>query len=235
MRILPKLLLLGLSLWLFGCNNQQKEYDSRAVQKLDNLVQTIGDLHSCSYTLHVLKSKKDESGEFETISNEHDVYMRGPDKMYIYSNGALGRIAYWYDGDSLSYFSFDNNKYKSYKAPGNILSTIDTIHQIYHVDFPAADFFYPTLTDDILNYYDELTYLGETEDEGINTVLIEASNQDEILSIWIESETNLPHRLVIESKSGENYDALFSNWRLNPEFNDQMFLFSPPEGSIKAE
>lgn len=227
-------LLFGISI-IVSCSQQSNEYDLRAVQKLDTLVETIGDLESCSFTLNVRKNLLTNPETTDTIFTEHDVYLRGPDKMYIYSKSAENNIAYWYDGDSLSYFSFSKNKYRSFKAPENILATIDAIHEKYGVDFPAADFFYPTLTDDILNFYDFVYYLGEVESNGEKYIHIEASTEKEILGLWISSKTNLPAQLLIENNAGEFYEAQFSNWRLNPDLNDEMFLFTPPAGAEIAQ
>ena len=230
---IPMLLLLAV---IISCSQSGSgEYDSRAIQKLDDLVETIGNLESCSFTLDVRKTQADSSKAMDTMYVEHDIYLRGPNKMYIYSKHADHNMAYWYDGDSLSYFSFTKSKYKSYKAADNILATIDAIHENYGIEFPAADFFYPTLTDDIIANYDHVLYLGEVEHEDETYVHIEASNEQEILSLWISSATHLPGQMRIENGTKGYYEGRFSNWRLDPELNDEMFLFTPPPGSEKAQ
>ena len=83
------------SFFLLSCTSKdQQEYDSRAIESLDLMSQTIGELSACSYTLNEYSVKEDGS-EFST---EHDVYMRGPNKMYVHSVGSKGDRSYWYDG-----------------------------------------------------------------------------------------------------------------------------------------
>lgn len=213
-----------------GCSAPENEYDSRAVEHLDALTEAMGAMNACSFSVAVLKHESVSEGTMDTSFNEHDVYLKGPNKLYVNTSGTKGRQAYWYDGDSLSFYSFDSGKHKSYKAPETIVEMIDKIHETHQVEFPAGDFFYPTLTDDILTYYDNLSYLGELTDKDNEVIGVEAENAEETVIILIDRETHLPHRMVIEYKTGDLYNGLFTHWQANPELNDRLFLFTPPSG-----
>jgi len=209
------------------------EYDSRAVDVLDKLTETIGDLSACSYTLSSYESDKN-GVEIEKLS---DTYLKGPNKLFVENTGPNGRRNFWYNGEKFSYFLYNENEYDILDAPENTLALIDSIHNTYGIHFPAADFLYPTLTDDILENFDELLFFGEENDNGIDCVLLEATNENQIVGIWIEKETNLPHKMTIQSVEHENeyYEAFYSNWKLNPKLPDVMFEFQPPKGSVKKE
>jgi len=202
------------------------EYDTRAIERLDGLSETIGKLNSCSYTLNTIVSDNSKSG----FNAQHDVYFRGPDKMYVHTEGTKGKKSYWYNGKRLAWLSYDKNVFDTISAPDNILEAIDFLHNKYGIDFPAADFFYPTLTDDIIANYDKVLFAAEQKIGGIACTVIEATNETHTMQIWIEKETNLPCKLVIESKNTEfdYYEAIFSNWRINPRLPDSMFEFEPP-------
>lgn len=222
------------SFLLMSCTSKdQQEYDTRAIESLDLLSETIGELSACSYTLNEFSVKEDGS-EFST---EHDVYMRGPNKMYVHSVGSKGDRSYWYDGENLSFFSFDKNIYATVEAPDDILQTIDYINDKYGIDFPATDFFYPDLTDDILDNFDRLLFVGDDLVDGIESTSIFASNDTDAVQIWIDKASNLPLKLVIESKvnSAEYYEVTFSNFRSNPDLPDLLFEFQPPHNSERTE
>ncbi len=225
--------LLTATLFFVSCTSNSGKYDDRAIESLDNLSETIGNLNSCSYTLATIVSKENTS-EF---SNEHDVYMRGPDKMYIHTNGTKGEKGFWYDGSNFAYFSYNKNTYDTISAPGNIIAAIDQLHHKFGIDFPAADFFYPSFTDDIINNFSEVLYMGDNNIDGVDCIHIEAVNKAEILQIWIEKETNLPHKMIIGqiNNSGSNYEAVFSNWRVNPNLPDILFEFEPPTNSTRKK
>ncbi|MBE9537694.1 MAG: DUF2092 domain-containing protein, partial [Proteobacteria bacterium] len=209
------------------------QYDTRAIASLDAMSETIGELSACSYTLNSVTVTVDDEGYY----NEHDVYMRGPDKMYIHSVGSKGTRSYWYDGETMTYFSFDKNLYASVEAPDNIIETIDAINVKYSVDFPAADFFYPSLTDDILDEYDFVLYSGDEIVNGIESTSVFASNDTSILRIWIDKASNFPLKMSIESKdnTSEYYEATFSNFKENPILPDFLFASKPPANAERTD
>lgn len=223
---------LAVLLFLLTACEPSREIDSRAVDSLDKMSEVIGELLSVSYTLDSVSTRKSDV----EIRDEHDVYMRGPDKMYVHTVGTNGDRSYWYDGLKLAYFLYANNEYATVDAPDNIVKAIDYLNTTYGIDFPAADFFYPRFTDDILDDYNNL-YFSEEEIDGIECASVVAVNDDEIVQIWIDKDTFLPHRMVIESKldPSQVYDVVFSNWVLNPDLPDLLFEFRAPSNSKEIQ
>jgi len=225
--------ILATALLIVSCTSDKGRYDVRAVEYLDNLSETIGNLNSCSYTLNTVVLQGNEA-EF---TKEHDVYMRGPDKMYIHTNGTIGRKGFWYDGSTFAYFSYDKNIFDTVDAPGNIIAAIDQLHNKYGIDFPAADFFYPSFTDDIIDNFNEVLFIGDENIDDIDCVVIRASDEDKVLILWIEKDSKLPHKMSIvqTNESGNSYVAVFSNWRINPQLPDILFEFEPPVNSTREK
>lgn len=225
--------LIAATLFFVSCTSDNGKYEKGAIDHLDKLSETIGNLNSCSYTLNTVVSKGTES-EF---SNEHDVYMRGPDKMHIHTNGTKGQKGFWYDGSSFAYFSYNKNTYDTVSAASNIIAAIHQLHNDYGIDFPAADFFYPTFTDDILDNFNEVLLVGDENIDDVDCVVILASNDDIVLKIWIEKDSNLPNIVSITpfDKSASSYKAVFSNWRINPPLPNMLFEFAPPPNSKREK
>ena len=222
------------ALFFVSCNSSgDKEYDTRAVESLDKLTETIGELESLSYTVESYQTNK-KGEEKNTLS---DVYLKGSNKMFIENTGVKGDKNFWYNGEKFSYFLFNKNEYDILDAPDNTLKLIDSINSKYGIYFPAADFLYPTLTDDILDNYDQLSYFGEEKIDDVECISLEASNENNIVQIWIAKNTHLPHKMIIESKINENkyYEAEYSNWRVNPKLPDIMFEFQPPSNSTQVK
>ncbi len=209
------------------------EYDIRAVESLDKLTETIGNMESLSYTVesYIVNEKGDETSKLS------DVYLKGANKMFIENESNKGNKNFWYNGEKFAYFLFGKNEYDILDAPDNILKLIDSINSKYGIYFPAADFLYPTLTDDMLDNYNQILYFGDENVDDVDCISLEASNEENIVQVWIEKETNLPHKMVIISKSNENkyYEAVYSNWRINPKLPDVMFEFQPPNGSKQVK
>ncbi len=217
-----------------SCNSSgDGEYDTRAVESLDKLTETIGKMESLSYTVesYIVNEKDEETSKLS------DVYLKGANKMFIENQSNKGNKNFWYNGEKFAYFLFDNSEYDILDAPDNILKLIDSINSKFGIYFPAADFLYPTLTDDMMDNYNEILYFGDENVDDIDCISLEASNEENIVQIWIEKESNLPHKMVIISKSNENkyYEAVYSNWRINPKLPDVMFEFQPPNGSKQVK
>lgn len=207
------------------------EYDARAIESLDKLSETIGELKACSYTLYALASN--DSIERNTLN---DVYMSGPNKLYINTVNNDFHLGFWYNGKTFSYLVYDTNKYDVLDAPETTLETINLMHNEHNIDFPASDFFYPSLTDDIIDSYEKVLF-AEVEIDGVEYSFIEASNDEETVLIWIDKTTYLPYRIVIESSNNKKdfYDAVFSNWVIDPELPEVLFEFQPTENLSRIQ
>lgn len=223
-----------MALIMTSCNSKSDgEYDTRAVETLDKLTETIGDLESLSYTIESYSS--DEEGN--VVEKLSDAYLKGSNKLFLENQGTNGRKYFWYNGETFSYFLFDKNEYDILNAPDNTLILIDSINSKYGIYFPAADFLQPSLTDNVLENYDQLLYFGDEKVDEIDCVYLEATNENSIVGIWIEKESNLPHKMTIESLVNENkyFEAVYTNWRKDPKLPDIMFEFQPPNGSVQVK
>lgn len=226
----PSVLLVALlSVIFISC--QSGEYDTRAIESLDKLTEAVGNLSSASYTLDTFIIKEDST----EVSKQSDVYLRGPNKMYIHMVEGTEERGLWYNGKEFAYYAYHKMQYDTIAAPENILLAIDFIHEKYGIDFPSADFLYPSLTDDLMTDYTSILYGEEEVIDGIPCILIEAFNENEILQIWIVKETNLPFRMIIDSKTRQDryYETTYTNWRSNPDLPDIMFEFDPPSNSTR--
>jgi len=218
-----------------SCRNNDRYYETKAIEELDDLAEVIGELSSCSYTLKTLSKHINKGEESDWNENTHDVYMRGPDRFYIYTIGTKGQKSFWYNGRRFSYYLYDRNVFDTIKAEGNIVEVIDDLHEKYNIYFPAADFFYPTLTDDIIDFYDEVISLESQTINKKEYAIIQAVNKEKILTIWIDETSKLPYKFIIEPQTdqGQYYEADFSNWKLNPKLYDILFEYQPSRDSKK--
>ncbi len=214
---------------------QKSNVDPAAVIILDRMAAVIGELESCSFSLSTSNDVNEYPYGMVTQFTESKVQMVGPDKMLIHSRNDDHHKGFWYNGEEVVYYSYTENNYAVMEAPENILQTMDSIHHTYGVDFPAADFFYPTFTDDVLGHFDEVRLVGETSIFGQECFHIKASNDEMIVQFWIADDAmNLPVKFSIMYAVKEGtprYEATFSDWKINPVLPSAIFEFSPPPGA----
>ncbi|HXB10212.1 MAG TPA: DUF2092 domain-containing protein [Puia sp.] len=211
---------------------KSRRIDTVAVAILDRMSAMVGDLGSCSFTV---KSNYDVSSkELGLIkhSDEEQLFLHGPNKMLIKSEGDRGSRDLYFDGKKLNYYSQDKNQYGQVEAGMTLVEMIDTVNKLYGIDFPAADFLYPTFVDDILAESKELVYLGLTKVEGKECYHIAGRGQDKTYQFWISDDAfSLPLKMVIVYTNKEmdpQYEAIFSDWQVNPNLPDALFEFAVP-------
>lgn len=209
--------------------------DHGALVLLDRMTAVIGELNSCSFKLLVSADKVvPELGVVKEYFS-HQVHFAGPDKMHIQTVGPVHQEAYWYHTDILMYYSSTYNHYGFIATPGTIIETIDMVNAQYDIDFPAADFFYPSFTDDLLDHSEVISYRGIVSLDGLSCHHIVASGPEQSVQVWLSNDTfTLPQRFVVLDKTDAalpQYEGIFSDWHINPLLPEAIFDFVVPENA----
>jgi hypothetical protein len=218
---------------------QTHRIDTVAVSILDKMSTVIGELGSCSLTV---KSNYDiVSRELGLIkhSDEEQLYLHGSNKLLVRAEGDRGTRYLSYNGKTLTYFSLDKNQYGQIESSSPVMEMIDTVNKLYGIDFPAADFFYPTFVDDILAETTNLVYLGMTKVDGKDCFHIAGTAKDKTYQFWIADDAfYMPVKMVIVNTSKEfspQYEAVLTDWKLNPDLPDALFEFTAPPKAKKIK
>jgi hypothetical protein len=230
------LLLPLLYISLFGYAQEVKDIDSTAIFLLDKMANVIGDLEAVSFDLENSTDKLDANKNIVKHYANSTISFSGPDKLSIRTEGTKGRSGFYYDGSYMSYYNYDENNYITLEAPESTLEMIDEMHTDYDFQFPAADFFYPTFTDDMMEQFTSIKFLGKKIIDDEECYHIMATNKDLNVQIWVSNKTFLlPKRFVIiyKNKSNLQVESTFSNWLLNPNIPDAVFDFlAPPNARL---
>ena len=212
-------------------SGQEDNVDPVAVRILDHMNDVIGELTACSYNLSSSQDILDpDYGMIKSFTESH-VIMMGPDKLLVKTTGNKGNRGFWYNGEDAIFYSFSQNNYAIMDAPDNIIAVIDSVSTKYDIEIPAADFFYPSFTDDILDSFDTVKFLGVKYIKDQACYHIKTANKDMEVQYWIADDAyNLPKRYLIIYKDQENmqYQGTFDNWTLNPVIPESVFEFEPP-------
>ena len=225
------ILLIILMLSSYGFSQRTTAVDSMAVKLLDKMTAVLGELSAVSVEVKSENERINDLEENELLVTTHQLQFSGPDRMTIHSRGDNGNKAIWYNGKYLTYYSFDENNFIQLNVPDTTIKMIDSIHQEFGIKFPAADIFYPTLTEDILNNFDHVRYLGLKTIDGQECFHIMGTSDALTFQLWISNNAfYLPKRyLFIDKNNKYQHDqGTFSNWIFNPVLPDVIFEFSPP-------
>lgn len=216
----------------FSSSAQTKKIDSLAISILDRMSDVVGELSSVGFTLNTKVDEQNQDLGLVTNFTTNKVYFNGPSQMLIRADGTKGNQGYWYNGQQLAYYSFNENNYVIIETPETTIEMIAEVNDRYGVDFPAADFFNPTFTDDVLQNFDEVRFAGLQKIEGKDSFYIIVRRKDMSVQLWLANDAYmLPIKMIImylSSSEPKQYEATFSDWEINPFLPEVMFNFQPP-------
>lgn len=217
--------------FLMGYAQENKHHDSTAIFILDKMANVIGDLQSVTLEMNTSKDELNINNEVVKHYSTSKVSFSGPNKLVSRTLGTDGDIGFWYDGTYMSFYNFDENNYVTLEAPETSLEMIDQMHIDYGFKFPSADFFYPNFTDDMMEQFDTISYLGKKVLDDEECYHIMMINNDINVQLWLSNKNYLlPKHFVIidKKKSNLQYEATFNKWIINPEIPNSVFDFLPP-------
>jgi hypothetical protein len=211
---------------------QKMRIDTIAVAILDRMSAMIGDLSSCHVTVKSNYDIRSQHLGLVKHGDDEQLYMQGPDKLLIRSQGDRGDRNIFYNGQMLNYYSVENNRYATLSLSLPIMEMIDTVNKLYGINFPAADFFYPSFVDDLLSESRYLIYLGMTKVDGKDCFHIAGTTADKTYQFWVSDDgLNLPLKMVIvytNQDMNPQYEAVLSDWQINPVLPAALFEFMVP-------
>ena len=222
-----------------------KDIDGRALAICDRMSDVIGDLSSCSFTV---KSVTDVSRNHVntpiagngliTRHRTSDVYFSGHNNLMVDTHGDRGHVTIWYDGYDVSMYSYHENNYITVQAPDSTVNMMYAIYDKYGIEFPAADFFNPHFTDDLITNMNSVQLVGRTEVDGRKAFHIVARNDEMNVEFWFSDDgLMLPVKMRIaylQAEGSPRHDVTFSKWALNPNLPGAMFSFSAPVNARKV-
>ena len=218
---------------------QTRRIDTVAVAILDKMSAMIGELSSCSVTIQSNYDISTKELGLIKHSDEQQLFIHGPNQLLLKSEGDQGSRDFYFDGKMLTYYSMDKNQYGQIDAPANVVEMIDTVNKMYGIEFPAADFFYPSFVDDILADSKTLVYLGLTKIDNKECYHIAGTTPDKTFQFWISDDAyTLPVKMVIVYTNQDmkpQYEAVLTDWQVNPTLPDAIFDFTPPHKATRVK
>ncbi len=220
-------------------HSMNPKVDAKADRILRKMAADLSTLKSFQFDAdHATEVVTTEGQKLQFLAKSRVQVLR-PNKLRSERTGPLADVVVYYDGASITIYGKRVNMYATTPAPKKLDDAIDFSREELDLDAPAADLFYrdpyPILMEDVVSG----TYLGTEEvgDRSCHHLAYRGNETD--WQIWIEDGPRaLPCRYLITSKKvkeSPQYTVEFSDWKVDPKFSADNFVFTPPAGAAKID
>ena len=241
-----------LLVFLFGCKVEVDDSDQSASETVseltidpeaDKLLKQMSDYLSSAKEFSVkVESSSDftnDTGEILKLHRTNYIFLKRPDKIMMETQGDNGYKQLFYNGSEAILYHINYGMYSIVKAPGTVDETLDMLADEYDFQIPASDFAYSNPYKNLMAYVKGAKYYGISSINGVPCHHLYFTQDDIDWQIWIEDNDQLtPRKYLINFKNDEGspqFTAYLSDWDFSPSLSDDIFSFSPPEGTKEIE
>jgi hypothetical protein len=193
-----------------------------------------------SITLHVEKTFDDilVTGQKIQYFGAIDIALRRPDRLYVSYGDDFTSREVWFDGNQFILQDHMARVHGQLPAADTVDATLDEVAEKYNVVMPLAGL----LGDDLQGQIDKneffKLYIALSDVGGVPAHQLLLSGKTVDWQIWIDAgETPWPLKIVVTdtTETGQPQKAfLFTDWNLDAELPDSMFIPVIPEDSALA-
>ena len=177
-----------------------------------------------------------EKLQFDTAAR---ATVRRPDRMRAERRGEIVDQVFYYDGASLTLYSLDAKRFAATPAPATLDAALDYARERLDIVAPASDLL-------ATNAFDRLTQgllgalvVGPSVVGGVRTTHLAFRGPEVDFQVWVQDgDKPLPRKYVITTRQipgMPEFASSFSNWKLDPEVPDALFVFVPPKDVRRIE
>lgn len=210
------------------------DIDADAITVLTNMSAYLTDMSEFTVDFDASTDLITQNGQKLKLARSGSIAVHRPDQFRVTIHGALANIEFILDGETLTLFGKNINRYVQLPATtidGGVAGVRDQIG----FDVPGADL----LSNDPLDLKSTNVlsgvHVGMTTIRGQDVHHLAFRGDDVDWQVWVkDGEAPLPVQYVITSKliaGGPEYSIHMSNWDTQPMFDETTFTFAPPSGA----
>jgi hypothetical protein len=213
--------------------------EPKADQTLKAMSAYLGGLKTFTFQVEEFLDDVQDDGLKLQLSNQRQLTVSRPDKIYADNLGDTANSQFYYDGKTVTVLDRGQKTYAVEKVPATIDAMLDDLHARFGTDAPLSDFLfsdpYKAFVENVQSgTYVGMHYVGKTKCHHL-------AFRQKLLDwqIWIDAgEQPLPRKLLITFKrqvDQPQYTALVHRWDVSPKLAADTFQFEPPAGMRKVD
>jgi hypothetical protein len=209
-----------------------KKIDPDADKMLREMTDYLAALPSFTVQTSAVDEVALKTGEKLQMLSDSEVTVERPNRLRSIQRGAGDRLAFYYDGKSMTILCKANNSYETAAAPATLDATIDKMRKQFDVDAPGADLLYSRPYDILMEQVTSGRFVGRETVDGVPANHLAFQGEEVDWQIWIrDGGEPLPLRFVIVSKTVKGrpeFAVQMSKWVTRSKLPASTFEFNPP-------
>jgi hypothetical protein len=192
-----------------------------------------------SYKAEVVDDEVYEGGKKLQYGVDMETFVRRPDRLRVNAEGDLIDKQFYFDGKTITLFDKEHNVYGVLAVPPDIESALAKANKEFGVRVALTDLASPNLWEVLNKRIKDSVYVGLHKVRGVPCHHLAFDGDGAHLQVWIEAgDKPLPRKVVMTAgkESGSPaWMAYLYDWNLAPQLQDNLFVFTPPEGAQKIK
>ncbi len=213
--------------------------DPEAAEILKEMSDTLASAKEFRFDVDITNDSVIDTGQPIQIGGTMIGAVKRPKQVYAKYSGDFNTREVWYSGDKITLFVPDKGYYGVLKTPNNIDATMDFLMDNYDFSLPLADIVSADPYTSVMETTTGGFIVGDSMVGGKECTHLAFTAKYVDWQIWISNDDPaLPCKIVINYKEIEGvpqYQALFSNWNLNPDLSKSTFEPNIPEDAVKID
>lgn len=210
--------------------------DADATTVLTNMSSYLTGLSAFSVDFDASTDAITQNGQKLKLARSGSIAVNRPGQFRVTNHGALANMEFILDGDTLTVFGKNINRYLQLPA-----TTIDDgvagVRDLIGFDVPGADLLSNSPLDPSSANVLSGVHVGMTTIGGQDVHHLAFRGDDVDWQLWVkDGDAPVPVQYVITSKliaGGPEYSILMSNWNTKPMADEATFTFAPPSGATE--
>lgn len=240
-RVLLTLSLISLSAISIESRAEAPAIDPNAVQILREMTTFMSNLQQ--FSVHTQNTIEDRLGSGQRVDFDvsSKVVVRRPNKIYAERFGPGVRASFYYNGETLTLDTKTHSEhyYATMPVPGTIEELLDFARENLGMVIPVSDLVYGNSYAILMQNVVSASPAGITKIGNMSCYHLIFRRTDVDFQIWVaDSGPPLPCKFVVTDTSTPEListAAVMSNWNLEPNADEALFHFTPPEGAQATE
>jgi hypothetical protein len=216
--------------------NDPPKIDPDAMSALRKMGDYLRTLDQFQVSAAITSEEVLEDSQKVQIAKQIDLVADRPSRVRVQVKSDKHERLLVFDGNSFTLFAPRMKYYATVAAPANIADLAKRLEDNHGIELPLVDLFRWGTADAQLAAITAAKDLGPSQCAGVTCQHYAFRQPGLDWEIWIQNgEFPLPRRLVLTTRTDEarpQYTAAYT-WNLAPSFDDQAFVFVPPQDSKK--